>query len=196
MKIRKLIVLIVLQLFLFAPIVFANHQGGGSSLVLGIGLPVGFDSTGSNASGSMSDPDSYGGYKLFISPSFLPVALAYTNITADYDQSTNTSVQGTEKHTIYEIVIRIPLGEFGMGIGLGVGTVAFSSDDSTTTVEDSNSTAYSVSLVTPPLVGPVLLVGGLGVIDASDSDVKTNGTQSGTYNASATIPYLGIMLAF
>lgn len=196
MKTRKLIVLMALQFFVFAPVGFANHQGGGSGLILGLGLPVGFDSTGSNASGSMADPDSYGGYKLFISPSFLPVALAYSNFTADYDESTNTSVKGTEKHTIYEIVIRIPLGEFGMGIGLGVGTVAFTSDDSATRVGDSNSTAYSVSLVTPPLLGPLLLSGGLGVIDASDSDVKTNGTKSGTYNASATIPYLGVMLAF
>ena len=43
----------------------------------------------------------------------------------DYDESTNTSVQATENYNVYEIGIRVPLGEFGMRIGLELGKASF-----------------------------------------------------------------------
>ena len=161
----------------FAPTVFANHQAGGVTLALGLGFPVGFDSTASSTS---ADPNSYGGYKLILSPGFLPVGVAYSNFTADYDESTTTSLKGTEEHSVYEILIRVPIGEFGMGIGLGVGTISVSPDEPEYSVDDADSVAYSISFVTPPILGPVLLLGGIGVIDASDSDIKRNGVVEST----------------
>ena len=119
MKYYILFALIIIKIS-FVPMAFANHQAGGVTLALGLGFPVGFDSTASSTS---ADPDSYGGYKLILSPGFLPVGVAYSNFTADYDESTTTSLKGTEEHSVYEILIRVPIGEFGMGIGLGVGTV-------------------------------------------------------------------------
>ena len=60
-------------------------------------------------------------------------------------------------------------------------------------MEDTDTTSYSLSFVTPPLLGPVLLLGGVGVINADDMNVKVNGTKAGFYSASATIPYLGVL---
>ena len=78
----------------FAPTVFANHQAGGVTLALGLGFPAGFDSTASSTS---ADPDSYGGYKLILSPGFLPVGVAYSNFTADYDESTYNLFEGNRR---------------------------------------------------------------------------------------------------
>ena len=193
MKYYILFALIIIKIS-FVPMVFANHQAGGVTLALGLGFPVGFDSTASSTS---ADPDSYGGYKLILSPGFLPVGVAYSNFTADYDETTTTSIKGTEEHSVYEILIRVPIGEFGMAIGLGVGTVSFSPVESKYSVDDADSVAYSLSFVTPPLLGPVLLLGGIGVIDASDSDIKSNGVVESTkYNGSATVPYLGAVIIF
>jgi hypothetical protein len=192
MRYQILFALIVIKISL-APTVFANHQAGGVTLALGLGFPVGFDSTASNS----ADPDSDGGYKLILSPGFLPIGLAYSNFTAGYDETTTTSIKGTEEHSVYEILIRVPIGEFGMAIGLGVGTVSFSPDESKYSVDDADSVAYSLSFVTPPILGPILLLGGIGVIDASDSDIKNNGVVESTkYNGSATIPYLGAVVIF
>lgn len=193
MKYYILFALIIIKIS-FVPMAFANHQAGGVTLALGLGFPVGFDSTASSTS---ADPNSYGGYKLILSPGFLPVGVAYSNFTADYNESTTTSLKGTEEHSVYEILIRVPIGEFGMGIGLGVGTVSVSPDEPEYSVDDADSIAYSISFVTPPLLGPVLLLGGIGVIDASDSDIKRNGVVESTkYNGSATVPYLGAVIIF
>ena len=142
MRYYILFTLIVIKIS-FAPTVFANHQAGGVTLALGLGFPVGFDSTASNS----ADPDSYGGYKLILSPGFLPVGLAYSNFTADYDETTTTSIKGTEEHSVYEILIRVPIGEFGMAIGFGVGTVSFSPVESKYSVDDADSVAYSLNSV-------------------------------------------------
>jgi hypothetical protein len=84
-----------------------------------------------------------------------------------------------------------------MAIGLGVGTVSFSPDESKYSVDEADSVVYSLSFVTPPILGPILLLGGIGVIDASDSDIKNNGVVDSTkYNGSATIPYLGAVVIF
>ena len=84
-----------------------------------------------------------------------------------------------------------------MGTRLGVGTVLVSPDEPEYSVDDADSVAYSISFVTPPILGPVLLLGGIGVIDASDSDIKRNGVVESTkYNGSATVPYLGAVIIF
>ena len=75
--------------------------------------------------------------------------------------------------------------------------IIFSPDEPGYSVDDADSVAYSISFVTPPILGPVLLLGGIGVIDASDSDIKRNGVVESTkYNGSATVPYLGAVIIF
>ena len=88
------------------------------------------------------------------SPGFLPITGAYFYFTADYEEYTSTSLKGTEEHSVYEILVRLIIGEFGIGIRL-VGTVSVSPNEPEYSVNDADSVAYSISFVTSPLLGPV-----------------------------------------
>ena len=187
MNFKKLYLILFLIVFLISTQVFANHQGGP---LYGVTLPIGISGAW------VKDPSSFSGYRLVASPS-LPVGITYSYFEVTYDEEVNIMhPKGTYTHQVLELILlRIPIGSWGLGFAIGGGEVVASPDDSTWDIEKSSTTSYSLNIVSGA-IGPVVLSASTQMIDAKKSEVQFSGISYGKGDFSLSVSSLGLLYIF
>lgn len=188
MNFRNLFLILNLIVFLNSTKVFANHQGGP---LYGITLPIGISGA------YTTDPSSFNGYRLVASPP-LPFGITYSNFEVSYDENVNMFLpKGTYTHQVLELILlRIPIGSWGFGIGIGGGNVVAVPDDKNYEIQKSSSTSYSLNIVSGA-IGPLVLSASTQTIQAKESEVKYGGISYGEgHDSSITVTSVGFLYIF
>jgi hypothetical protein len=154
-----------------------------------VDVPVSFSATGDGA----SNPDSFSGFKAGVSLFVLPLGVAYSNYTTEYEASSDPT-ESEHTYSTVELFVNLPVPVINIALGAGAGTV--SSDIANgISVEDQAVTSYFASVGYPilPLVDVHV---GYQVIDAQAADAEVAGAKVGEVDNSANVATLGVKVGF